>query len=165
MLVIDEADKLFHKGTTSWADTGLISELLKFTEGGSYNIGTTVKPRHIDTTRFTVILLGSFSSLTDHNPSHAIGFNADIISNSSSHIMLKKEQIVGQLPPELQGRISQVVILDNFTEDDYYNILTDEHYSPVVRLSREYGLNLSIFDENFHEIAREGTLLIQACAR
>lgn len=155
VLVIDEADKLFHKGTTSWADTGLISELLKFIEGGSYNIGTTVKPRYIDTTGLAVILLGSFSSLTDCKPSHSIGFNADIISGFSSHIMLNKKQIMAQLPTELQGRISQVVILDNFSEDDYYNILTDERYSPIVRLSREYGLNLSISDEKYHEIAHE----------
>lgn len=69
--------------------------------------------------------------------------------------MLNKKQIMAQLPTELQGRISQVVILDNFSEDDYYNILTDERYSPVVRLSREYGLNLSISDEKYHEIAHE----------
>lgn len=47
------------------------------------------------------------------------------------------------------------MILDNFSEDDYYNILTDERYSPIVRLSREYGLNLSISDEKYHEIAHE----------
>ncbi len=155
VLVVDEFDKLCLKGTTSWSETGLISELLKFIEGSTYNAGTTDHPRYVDTTDLAVILLGSFSALTDQRPSHTIGFSADLRPDSSPRILLKKEKIMEQLPAELRGRISQVVILDNFTEEDYFNILTDKRYSPVAKLSREYGLNLSISKKKYREIAHE----------
>lgn len=155
ILVIDEFDKLCQKGTTSWSDTGLIAELLKFIEGGVYNSGTTDKPVYVDTTGLAVILLGSFSALTERNTSHPIGFNAYITDDAIVKTKLKKEQILTQLPPELQGRISQIIILESFTEDDYLCILRDKRYSPVIRLSQEYGLHMTISEEKTHEIAHD----------
>ena len=47
------------------------------------------------------------------------------------------------------------MLLDPLSEEDYYRILKDDRYSPAARLSREYGLCLSISDEKYHEIAHE----------
>lgn len=152
VLVIDEFDKLVSKGET-WRDTSLISELLKFIEGGSFNIGNTDNPKYLDTTGLAVLLLGSFSALTESAPTHRIGFQADILYDRSSNNRLCRELIMDQLSPELKGRISQIVILDDFSEDDYFSILTDERYSPIKRLSKEYNLNLSLSVEKYHEIA------------
>lgn len=159
ILAIDEFDKLLSKSQSpnGWAGTSLLSELLKFLEGGTYNAGTTDKPRRVDTSKLAVIFLGSFSPYTESEgkSSRGIGFNADITSQSTSDSLLNKELIVEQLPPELQGRIGQILLLEPLSEEDYYRILKDERYSPAARISREYGLNLSISDEKFHEIAHE----------
>ena len=159
ILAIDEFDKLLSKATTpnGWGGSSLLSETLKFIEGGTYNAGTTDKPRRVDTSKLAVILLGSFLPFTESEGklTRGIGFNADINSRSSSDSPLSKELIIEQLPPELQGRIGQILILDPLSEEDYYRILKDDRYSPAARLSREYGLSLSISDEKYHEIAHE----------
>ena len=156
VLVIDEFDKLvFRSKSYSWNDTGLIAELLKFIEGGSFNVGNTDNPKYIDTTGLGVILLGSFSALSEHPSSIPIGFSADIRPKSSVNKPLKQEQIIEQFPAELQGRISSIVILDELTEDDFYNLLKDDRYSPISRLCRDYGLNMTVSEEKCHEIAHD----------
>lgn len=47
----------------------------------------------------------------------------DITSQSTSDSLLNKELIVEQLPPELQGRIGQILVLEPLSEEDYYRIL------------------------------------------
>lgn len=153
ILVLDEADKLF---TRPSRELDVMPELLKFIEGGTYNSGTTDKPRYINTTGLGVIMLGSFSALTENKSLNAIGFNASSKTDTSSKAPLSKQEIMKLLPIELRGRIQNVVILNSLTEQDFHSILTDERYSPIYKLCREYDLRkFSFSDEKLQEICHE----------
>ena len=151
--VIDEFDKLVHKGNAGWSGTGLLSELLKCLEGTRINISADDrKEQWIDTSQVGFVLLGSFSNLTDKQSSHPIGFNApDNANNRRSK--LTKEMIISELTPELQGRIAQIIILDEFTADDFYKILKDPNYSPVAKIQNEFDIVFKISGKKYREIA------------
>lgn len=155
ILVIDEFDKFIDRGAGTWSETGLVSELLKFLEGGLYNCGTDDKPRYVKTDNLSVILLGSFSSVTDHAQHTTIGFGCNEQPSPRTRSLLTKEQILSKLTPELQGRISQILILNNFTEDDYLKILKNSSYSPLAKFEGKYGVKFNVSENKYYEMARE----------
>lgn len=152
--VIDEFDKLLHKGKRGWSETGLLGELLKCLEGERVNIGTTDRPQWVDTCKICFVLLGSFSALTDRQISRPIGFNTPIETNSQRS-KLTKEMILSELTPELQGRISQILTLDEFTAEDYYKILKNPNFSPISRIENEFGVHFNVSRKKYREIANK----------
>lgn len=152
--VIDEFDKLLHKGKGGWSDTGLLGELLKCLEGERINIGTTDRSRWVDTSKICFVLLGSFSALTDKQNARPIGFNTSIDKNSQRS-SLTKERILSEFTPELQGRVSQLVILDEFSAEDYYKILKNPNYSPIARIENEFGVHVTVSRKKYREIANK----------
>lgn len=151
--ILDEFDKALYKGKGAWAETGLLSELLKFLEGSDHvNIGTEEKPKWVDTSKICFVLLGSFSSLTDRPKSLPIGFNTST-ETCSRRSDLTKEMIISQLTPELQGRIAQIIILNEFTSQDYFNILNHPNYSPISKLEKEFGIHVNVSKEKLSEIS------------
>ena len=151
--VWDEADKLFQKAQTAWNDSGLIFELLKLIDGGCFiDIGDDRKHIMIDPSDITHIFLGSFSALTDTKKSQPIGFNA---VHEDEPKYLTEEQVMSTLPPELQGRISKIVMLNGFTEQDYRNIMLSNRYSPVRRISDDTFIDIKISKQLAEKIAND----------
>ncbi len=151
VFVLDEADKLIQRANNDWSGTGLLFELLKMLEGGLINVGTEEKPNMIDTSNVAFILLGAFSAITDAGNGCHIGFNSDLIVAKN----LDKKSIFDMIPPELQGRIEETVILEPLTEDDYKNIIRSTDYSPITRLSDALNINLRVSEKRMDSIAHD----------
>lgn len=145
ILVLDEADKLICRD--GWHGAELTAELLKIMEGGKINIAQDAKLlKYVSTDRMGMILLGSFSSLTDSKQqSFQIGFRtSDAIENAPNKKTLTKEMVLNEITPELKGRIGETIILDPFTQQDYLKILRDERYSPFTKFSNEYNVRFNL---------------------
>ncbi len=145
---IDEFDKLLHKTTSNggWSDSGLLYEMLKLLEGCTINIGSDSEPRIVDTTNVYFILLGSFSALTDIKKTAPIGFDRTV--EIAKPTVLSEETIMNLMPPELQGRIEQSVILEPFTEEDYKKIIAQS----LTRAMNNLHIPIDISDEKLLEI-------------
>ncbi len=156
IFVIDEIDKLILRGG-AWSDNELIGELLKLMEDGVLDISVNDREqKFISTQNVSFILLGSFSHLTDTSISKPIGFNTAIgDSTSQKRKFLTIEMIKDALSPELQGRIGRIIILDPFTQSDFENILRDEHYSPVYKFEKEYGIQIHLKPGRRRQIAHD----------
>lgn len=153
--VIDEFDKLIHKGNAGWSGSGLLSELLKCLEGTRINISaddSRKEPKWIDSSQIVFVLIGSFSNLTENQNSKPIGFNApDNAINRASN--LTQEMISSELSNELRGRISQIIILNALTSDDYFKILKNSDFSPIAKMEKEFGVHFNISRKKYREIA------------
>ena len=153
--IFDEVDKLLLKSDSGKNDSVPLWEMLKMLEGGEIDVSSSSnsEPCIIDTSNICFILMGSFEWLKQGNVSRPIGFaRAD---EARSVPKLNKELVLEQIPPELRGRIETVVFLDSFTERDYVQIMKDDRYSPVKRVSKELGINLSVSPNKADELARK----------
>lgn len=153
--IFDEIDKLILKSDDGRNDSVPLWELLKMLEGGEIDIScsSNSEPCIIDTRNICFILMGSFEWLKQKNVSRPIGFARTYEAGSVPK--LNRELVLKQIPPELRGRIETVVFLDSFTERDYVQIMQDDRYSPVKRVSKELGINLSVSPDKADEIARK----------
>lgn len=153
VVAIDEFDKLVSKSHGSWSDSAFIFELLQLIEGSFVDIGENNNCHMtINTGDIQFILLGSFSALTDTQKSHPIGFGS-IYEEKPKY--LTQEAVMATIPPELRGRISETVMLDPLTEQDYRNIMFSKQYSPVKHIGEKMGIDILISEETAEQIAME----------
>lgn len=146
---IDEFDKALAK-----AELGamLEAELLKFTEGAEIFVGEDKSRKLVDTSKVNFVFMGTFAALKK-NRSQGIGFNADY---SPKEAPITKETIVtsGLLSNEFLGRINGGIIqVEPMTNEKAMQLLMDERYSPVERLSKQYRVNLNLTPDKYLELA------------
>lgn len=148
---IDEFDKMVMKSD----DSSPLYELLKIIEGGTVDVtsNSNESPEIIDTSNICFILLGSFTYLSEQKKHMQIGFARSDEARSAPD--LDQSKVLEQLPPEIRGRIENTVFLDTFSESDFLSIIQDERYSPVKRIGKELGINLSLSDEKAAQIAHK----------
>ena len=151
LVVFDEFDKLIQSGNHGWDSFQLQSEMLKLCEDGNINIGTDNEPKFINTKNISFILMGAFTDLLHPVKSNSIGFTSS--NTTEKKVITRTELKEFGFMPELLGRISDYCVLDSFECDDFYNILCDERYSPLCKLSKEYGISITANDEKCREIA------------
>lgn len=146
LVFCDEFDKfLTNANGSSWGESSLISELLVVTDGkGMINVGTADKSHWIDCSKLFFIFAGSFSQTTYAANSKSIGFNADLNTNKKAHRSeIKIEDVEKLLTPELKGRISKIIVLENLTPESLYQIARSK-LSPIRKLEDELGIKIKV---------------------
>lgn len=123
IIVLGEFDKRiipsYASGGSENVNYGIQGEILRFIEGG-------MKIQGVDTSKITFILSGAFEgleSILNRKKDNIIGFGNHICEDNN--ILMKYQDALSEygMRDELLGRISQIVILDDYTKNDYKNIL------------------------------------------
>lgn len=153
IIVIDEVDKLGSiSGDERVSTSGVQDALNTVMEGGEYVVGNSrgnFGPQYtIDTTNIQFILLGSFDKLMV--PTRNVGFGA-IQNKHKSYLDIKSEDLIKMgMNPEIVGRCTVIVGLNNYTVEDYKRIMIESKYS-FLKVKREMyelkGIELVITDE------------------
>ena len=152
-IVFDEFNRLLQKSVnedSAWSDVNFLGEFLCLLDDKPINLdcGTDQKPAEINCKDLYIILIGSFSNLTDANyDNKPIGFCAEINILPKTHRkQITKEMILEHLNnyPELIGRINRILVNPDLTMDDYRQILSNPRYSPATKLEQELGLSIKI---------------------
>ena len=159
-IALDEFNRLLSKGLKSWADTGILAELLVLFDDKdvSINAGTEEKPFWVNPKNIFFILLGSFSDITDQKKNNPIGFNADIGPAVNVHRpQITKEQILDMLSqwPEVIGRISRIVVNKNLEESDYLKMLKNPKYSPAAKLEQELDISIKVAPKRMRQWSKD----------
>ena len=121
---------------------------------GSKN-SSTIK---LNTSGMTFIATGTFEIIKDHkrkNGGNKMGFNS--IDNKEKNIILDEDDLVkGGYMPELIGRFSSLININQLTKDDFYNIIKKGNKSALKNyemMLEDQGVELCINDRVYKEIA------------
>lgn len=149
-IFIDEFDKAISK------DLGvqIEYEILKMLEGSEVYVGESNSSNRkvVDTSKCNFILLGTFAHLKK-DTKRAMGFNP--VSEPIEPLITKQALIDAHiLSNELLGRLNGGIIqLDSMTSEQALELLTEPRYSPIQRLSRDYGINIQVSPDKYAELA------------
>ena len=113
VVFVDEVDKLGRSFESSghWNEHVQSNFLTIFGEGKFNSI--------------SFIFAGAFQGLIGHETKKDIGFNQDPVKKTYKKKVTDEDLVKFGLIPEFVGRISSIIQLDNFSEEDYYRILVD----------------------------------------
>jgi len=148
IVFFDECDKLLLK------DNGLavLSQFLKFVEGAEipvvtashdYDLNKLKDIQFVSTKNMLIIFAGAFQNIIDKT---TVGFGT---KNSDIKHLTSEDILKSGFPKELLGRIKQTVILNNLSEENYYDILVKSSSSPVNDYIEKVSINNNfIFIEN-----------------
>lgn len=155
VVFLDEFDKLLMTGSRDVvafrrAALGNILTLLE----GSTNISE--KGTEIDTTEMSFILSGSFDWQIKSDKQSSIGFG-DMVDKRKvkSHSDINHETLMDLgLLPEISGRISHIVSLNEFTKEDYREIILEgrSSFSKHGSLLNSLGVQLAVSDDTLEKI-------------
>lgn len=160
--VLDEFDKLVQPkySNSENVSQSIMSEALKIIEGTYVNCESDNVKYQIDTSRISFVMLGAFSNkaneLAEKNSGSKIGFGATGEAPKPYYKELTMEDIINfGMMPEFAGRIQNIINLSPMSQADYIELLNMDAHGPIERLSRDYGVNLSISKETRLEIAQK----------
>lgn len=167
ILFLDEVDKLKFWGTKNDQGNAMTS-LLQLYNNGTVAVEIGKETKHINTSRFTILLGGAFAGLENIVkervcPRQRIGFDTDT-SKQLSNAELMKQVTHGDLAkfgmmPELLGRIGTILTLPPLEIEDYRQLLNAESGSLRRKyhnyLSKLYGVTFEIADTGVEKIAQQ----------
>lgn len=162
IVYLDEFDKVFDlslyvdgKGKTSQQN------YLKFLEQGAIGSGSNKKSCfNYDTSGITFVATGSFEIVKEgrkRTNASKMGFNA--LNGKGNDIKLDADDLIkfGYMP-ELIGRFSKIININQLKEDDFYNIVKNGVNSSVRSYEsaiKDQGIELIIDDDVYSAIARK----------
>lgn len=159
--VLDEFDKLAQPrySNSENVSQSIMAEALKMLEGTYINCESDNVKYQVDTSHISFVLLGAFSNkaqeIAEKDKGSSIGFGATGEAAKPYDKALSVEDIIQfGVMPELMGRIQNIVNLSPMQQSDYIELLNMDAFGPLERLSRDYGVNLSISDETRRKIAQ-----------
>lgn len=170
IVYIDEFDKLSVFGNKDAATYRAMvqKELLGFGFGNVYDIKNNFKTVPFDTSKLTIIYMGSFAEVKDNIKNsdkykRKIGFN-DSTSNIPNNPIIDGEVLTQNgFLRELVGRIKLFVSTKDYTKDDLTNIIKNSSISPLNELveicKEDFGKTLIYDDEFIDAIADYGVKL------
>ena len=166
VICFDEFDKIATNGKSNGVDlrAEIQSELLKFTDGNTYEIKYDKQTVNFDTTRLTVIFMGAFTSLREEKISQSkgsktskIGFsaeednNVDNTNKETTYVLNDEDYIKFGFSRELIGRINNFISTKHYTVEDFKNIILNSTISPLKdfeEVVKIFGKQVT-FDEAF----------------
>ena len=162
--MLDEFDKLCEVRTTSAGEnisTEQQGELLAIIEGTKVQIilENELPPVEINTENITFVFCGCFDSIRKkkYETGSSMGFGGKLNEKESiDSIEISADDLIEYgVTPELAGRMSEIVLLNPFTEDDIYDILSgqNELINPLLKTENKYGVSLNLSEEEKREIA------------
>lgn len=162
ILVIDEIDKkrVGGEGNSGIATDGVQFSLLKIIEGGKFEIEESYYNKiTFDTSKLTVVLAGAFSDMFE-NPEkvNSLGFGSSSTTKNISKKLEPEDFIKFGMVPEIMGRISTIVQMNDFKLDDYKQIIRKSALSPIIlkRLFlKSQGVDLRVEDAFITALAEE----------
>ncbi len=121
--------------------------------------------QRVNTKNILFIMSGAFVGLEDivgkRVKKRSIGFESEIAADKHAselfHQVKAEDLIQFGFESEFVGRLPVVAVLNELTEDDFYEILTNPNSSVVVAKKQDfkaYDINLAFEDESLREIAK-----------
>ena len=157
IFVFDEADKILNLANTEhWSATSteMQSNLLKFLEDGDFrtdNGNLLCKTKHTST-----IFVGAFTDVLNSEEIKVNSFNKNHKQRSDTSNLIYNRLIDAGMMPELVGRLSDYVFVDELSAEDYLYIIKNLNDSYVDKVMNEFklnGVNLSFTPNSLREIA------------
>ena len=164
VVVFDEIDKLVG-GELYYGET-LMSQLLRFVEGGEYAIekGNSEEfsefsgIKSLRTDHMLFVFAGSFQKFYDNERKNRSGFIREEKSSTSYENMYRQMVEKSGLKKELLGRIGEIVVLNPLNKETLVKILTESKDSPVERyrhMLRYVGTEYTPDDKTIETIAAQ----------
>lgn len=156
IIIVDEIDKLAGTGKNDEVSTTKVQDaLLTMIEGKTYKIRYENEIYNIDTSKITFVGLGAFARAKRFKPK-TVGFNTSENNNSKQ---LTDEEIINYgLEPELLGRFSVRVVLNDLEIEDLYQITKESQISSLkqeLEFLRDLGIVVDFTDDLILNIAKK----------
>lgn len=168
IIVLDEADKMLEPAIgSSGQDYSLLTQntLLKIMDGDCLYFERDDKRESlsVDCSGVSVILLGAFETLLAHKSRQAgagLGFGSSTVGKKDcdyGNTIISPEDLIkyGNVRREIAGRVHSVTQLHPMTEEDFRALLGTPYMSPGDRLSREYGIRITLSDNLTRDLCRQ----------
>ena len=154
-VIFDEFDKCLSKGNNGDLGYMMQVECLKFLEADEPIYGGSDRdPRRIDVSLSSLFFVGAFSALKKNRKS-CLGFGNSIAVSKDEPITFDDVIKSGTLTNEFVGRLQSVIQLPAMNNERAMQIIRDPRYSPVGKLSNQYGIRIDISDEKVIELASD----------
>jgi ATP-dependent Clp protease ATP-binding subunit ClpX len=160
IVLVDEFDKISTK-----LDSGMSQKVDSFNGLKQERLLTTVEGEvcindcggSIDTSKMLFVFAGAFQDLVKPKPKSEIGFLGNKDTEIKIKQLTKKDIAKNGFKPELMGRISEVIQLNELTEKDYKDILLttkDGYLSYYEELFLEHNTSINISEEVAIDLSR-----------
>lgn len=163
IIFIDEFDKLstrFESSSSGNHKTGMQFDLLKLIEGAQYKVTYGKGKTHdVNTGPVMFILGGAFGDIDQEmEGKNGIGFSSSFIDKATKRKITDEDIIKYGFSRELVGRITEIVQLEDMTEELLTKIATQGECSPVNRYKKLFELRnvkADIDDDLIRELAHK----------
>lgn len=167
ILVVDEIDKKRSNGSKGDVGTEDVQfSLLKIVEGGTFNLRDAwdCGGKMFDTSMLTVIFCGAFTEMHEDEKieSKALGFNAKNEIKNNQKDFIPEDFVKFGMVPELMGRVSTIIQMNDLTLEDYKQIIKKSKLSPIIlkrMFLKSQKVNLRVEDTFITNVAEEAMKL------
>lgn len=157
ILIIDEIDKLSetNKSHSQINQKDVQEALLKILEDGEIEVKVGLKNVVFDASKLMVVGMGSWTRI-DLTPEKVVGFEKTAIKKSYKDLT-KDDLIVNGMLPDLIGRFSTLVQMNDLDEDILVKILKSKNSVLLMNKSfyKKQGIDLKVTEDALKEIAKK----------
>lgn len=147
---LDEIDKKGSSNNEDVAGRGVLNSFLPFLDGTQYPITVNGQKILFDTSNLIVLASGAFSNVFDYNQKKMrnIGFGKPSVNKKE--IGIEDFIKIGLMPDEFMGRFPILALMNELSEHDFENLLTQSKTSPLRFYERlfydEYNISMKYYD-------------------